>query len=87
MAPSALQSIGFAVDDVAVDFRRNVFVTATAGVLRHFVIELGDLDGVGIASAGEVERVPESVVSLHCIFADYVMGCMAVVARRCRVMA
>ena len=87
MAPGALQSFSFAMDDVAVDFRRNVFVTATAGVLRHLVIELGDLDGVRIASAGEVERVPESVVSFDCIFADYVVGCMAVVARRCGVMA
>ena len=87
MATRALQSFGLAVDDIAFDFRCNVFVTAAAGVLGHFVVELGDLNRVGIVAAGEIKRVPESVVSLHCIFADNVMGCMAVVARRCRVMA
>src|SRR5208282_6852996 len=87
VAASALQSFGLAVDGIAVDFRRNVFVTAAAGILRHLVVELGDLDGVGIASAGEVERVPESIVRFYGILADDVMGRMAVVARSCGVMA
>jgi hypothetical protein len=86
MAARTLQSISFAMDYIAVDFRRNILVTVTAGIFGDGVIEPGNLDCVGVAPAGEVERMPEAVVSLHCILAEYIVRGMAVVACRCRVM-
>ena len=87
VAAGALQAFSFAVHDIAVDFRRDVFVTAAAGVFRDLVIEPGDLDGVRVIAAGEVKRVPESVVSFHCILADEVVRGMAIVTGRYRVVA
>lgn len=87
VAASTLQPFGFAMYNVAVDFRRDVFVTAPAGVFRHSVIELGDLDRVWIVAAGKVVRMPESVVGLHCILADDVVRCVAIVTCGHRTMA
>ena len=76
----ALQARGFAVDYISIDRRRDRFMTAAAGVLGDLVIELRDFDGVGIVTAGEVERVPESVIGLYGVLPDDVVGSMAVVA-------
>ncbi len=51
VATRALQALGLAVNHVAVDGGRDVLVAAAAGALRHLVIELRDLDGVGIPPA------------------------------------
>src|SRR5262249_39931232 len=53
MATRALQSGRLAVNYIAVDRRCDRFVTAAAGIFCDPVIELGDLDGVGISAAGE----------------------------------
>jgi hypothetical protein len=52
----------------------------TAGAFHDLVVELSDLDGVWIFTAGEVEGVPESVIRFDCVFPDDVMRRMAVVA-------
>src|SRR5579862_3005484 len=57
----------------------DVFVAAAAGVFGDPVIELGDLDGVGIPASREVERMPETVVGLHRICAEDVVGRVAIV--------
>ena len=59
---------------VAIDGRRDVLVASAAAFSVTLVIELRDLDGVGIASAGEVERVPESVVGLDRILPMMLCG-------------
>jgi hypothetical protein len=82
-----LQPFGLAVYDIAVDGRSDVLVTAAAGVLGHVVVELGDFNSVGIVAAGEVERVPESVISLDRVFSDEVVRRVAVIAGSDRVVA
>ena len=56
-------------------------------ILNDLMIEPGDLDRVGISAAREIKGVPESVVRLHRILPDNVMGSVAIVAGRHRVMA
>ncbi len=85
VAARALQTCRLAVRDVAIDRRGDRLMAPAAGVLGDLVIELCNLDGVGIPAAGEVKRMPESVVRLHCIFADDVVRCVAIVAGRGRV--
>ena len=87
VAARALQAFSLAVHDVAVDGRGDVLVATAAGVLRYLMVELGDLNGVGIVAAREVERMPESIVGLHRIFADQIVRGVAIVAGRDRVMA
>ena len=87
VAARALQPFGLAVYDIAVDGRSDVLVTAAAGVLGHVVVELGDFNSVGIVAAGEVERVPESVISLDRVFSDEVVRRVAVIAGSDRVVA
>jgi hypothetical protein len=48
MAARTLQALGLSMNDVSVDGGRNVFVATPARILRDLVIELGNLDGVGI---------------------------------------
>src|SRR6476620_1854942 len=57
------------------------------GVLGDFVVELCDLDGVGIPAGREVEGMPESVVGLDGVFSENVVRGVAVVTGRGRVMA
>src|SRR5215471_17240039 len=80
VAASALQPLGFTVSYVAIDGFCDVFMPTAASVFGDLVIELGDLDVVGIAAAGEVERMPESIIGLHHVLAHDVMGCMTVIA-------
>ena len=87
VATRALQAFGLAVYDIAVDGRSDVLVTAAAGILGDLVVELGDFDGVGIVAAGEVERVPESIVSFDRVFSDEVVRRVAVIAGSNRVVA
>src|SRR5215470_6716446 len=87
MAAGALESCGLAVNDVAVDGGGDALVAVAAGILGDLVIELRDLDGVGIPAGGEVERVPEAVVRLDGVFSENVVGRMTVVAGGGRVMA
>src|ERR1035438_8377082 len=87
MATGTLQPFSFAVYNVAVDFRRDVLVTAAASVLRDPVIELGDLNRVGVVAAGEVKGMPESVVCLHGVFANEVVRGVAIVTGGYRVVA
>ena len=87
MAARALQAGRLAVNYIAVDRRCDRFVTAAAGIFCDLVIELGDLDGVGISAAGEIEGMPESVVRLHRVFPDDVVRGVTVVAGGNRMMA
>ena len=87
MAARALQSLSFAVNDVAIDRGGDVFVTTTAGVFGDLVIEFGDLDGVGIPAGCEVERMPETVVRLDGVFAEDIVRSMAIVAGSGRAVA
>ena len=87
VAACALETFGFGVRYVSVDRRCDRFMTPVAGILHHLVIELGDLDRVGISAAGEIEGMPESVVCLHRIFPHNVVRSVAIVAYRHRVMA
>ena len=80
VAAGALESGGLAVNYVAVDGGGYVFVAVAAGVLGDLVIELRDLDGVGIPAGGEVEGMPESVVGLDGVFSENVVRGVAVVA-------
>ena len=87
VAASALKAFRFAVYYISVDRRRDRFMAPAAGVLHHLVIELGDLDRVGISAASEIKRMPETVVRLHSIFPHNVVWSVAIVACRHRVMA
>jgi len=87
VASGALKTGSFSVHNVAVDRRRDGLVTSPARVLGHLMIELGDLDCVGIPAGGEVERVPESVVGLDGVLSENVVRRVAVVAGGSRVMA
>src|SRR5579871_1424864 len=80
VAARALNAFGATVHHVAINRRSNVLVAAAAGVLRDLMIEARDLDVVGIASGGEVKRMPEAVVGLHGILADQVVRGVAIVA-------
>lgn len=87
VATRAVEACGFAVNNVAVDRRGDRFVAAAACVLGDPVIEFRDLDSVGIMPAGEIKRMPEAVVGLDGILSDQVVGSVAVVAGRDRMMA
>jgi len=87
VAASALQTFSFAVDNTAVDFCRDVLVTPAAGVLGNSVVELGDLNRVGIVATGEIKGMPETVIGLHRIFANEVVRGVAIVAGGRRMMA
>jgi hypothetical protein len=62
-------------------------MAASTGVLRDLMIKLCDLDRVGISAGREVERMPEPIVCLHCIFSDDIVRGVAVVAGSRGVMA
>jgi hypothetical protein len=51
-----------------------------ACAFHDLMIKFGDLDGVWIFAAGEVEGVPEPVVSFDRVFSNDVMRSVAVVA-------
>ena len=76
----AFQPTRATVIGTGVDGRGDVLVTAPARVLRHLVIESGDLDGIGILAASEVERMPETIVGFYRILADQVVRCVAIIA-------
>lgn len=80
MAARALQPVRFSVDDIAINCGRDAFVATAAGILDYLVIELRDLDGVGIPAGREVKRVPESVVGLNRVFSENVVRGMTIVA-------
>ena len=80
MATRALQTRSLAVNYITVDRRGDRFVTASASVLHHLVIEFRDLNGVGIPPRSEVKRVPKAVVGLHSIFSEDVVRCVAIIA-------
>ena len=87
VAARALQSFGAAVHYVAVNRRSYVLVAAAAGVLSDLVVEFRDLEGVRILSAGEVKRVPETVVGLNSVLADKIVRRVAIVTHSNRMMA
>ena len=87
VAACALQSFGAAVHHVAVNRRSYVLVAAAAGVLGDFLVELRDLEGVGIFSAGEVKRVPETIVGLNGVPPDEIVRRVAIVTHSDRMMA
>src|SRR5579871_186195 len=87
MTARALESGRLAVNYIAVDCRGDRFVTSAACILCDLMIKLCDLDRVGIASAGEVKGMPESVVRFDRVFSDEVMRGVAVVTGCGRVMA
>src|ERR1700757_2452878 len=58
MAARTFQPLCFSVDDIPINRCRDVLMAAAAGVLDNFMIELRDLDRVGIPAGGEVKRVP-----------------------------
>ena len=87
MTTRALQSLRLAMRNISVDRRGDVLVAAAAGVFCYLMIELRDLDGVGISAGREIERMPESVICLNRIFSDDVVRSMTVVASSDRVMA
>ena len=87
MAAGALQSGRLAVNYIAVDCRGDRFVAAAARIFRDLVIELRNLDGVGVASASEVKGMPESVVRFDHVFSNEVVWRMAVVTGGDRMMA
>jgi len=74
MATRALQSGRLAVNYIAVDRRCDRFMAAAACILCDLVIELGDLDGVGISAACEIEGMPESVVRLDRVLPTMLCG-------------
>jgi len=80
VAARALQPFSLAVHNVAVDGRSNVLVAAAAGILRHFVVEAGDLDGIGVVAAGEIEGMPETVVDFDGVFANQIVRRVTIVA-------
>ena len=82
-----LQPGCLAVNDVAINRRGDRFMTAAAGIFCDLMIELRDLDGVRIASAGEVKGMPESVVRFDRVFSNDVVWRVTVVAGCDRVMA
>ena len=67
------------MNHVAVDRGCDRLMAPATRVLNDLVVKLGDLDRVGISAAGEIKGVPESVIRLHRILPDNVMGSMAVV--------
>src|SRR5215475_1840044 len=87
VAAGALESGGPAVNNVTVDGGGDALVAMAAGVLGDLVIELGDLDRVGIPAGGEVEGMPESVVGLDGVLPEDVVRRVAIVAGGGRVMA
>lgn len=87
VAARALEAFRFAVHSVSINRRRDRFIAPAAGVLHHLVIELRDLDRVGISAASEIKGMPESVVRLHRIFPHNVVRSVAIVACRHRVVA
>src|SRR5882672_5760262 len=80
VAARALESLRFALHYVAINRRGDRFMAPAAGVFDHLVIELCDLDRVGISAAGEIKRVPEPIVRLHRILSYNVVRSVAVVA-------
>ena len=87
MAAGALEAGRFAMNYVAVDCRGDRFMAAAACIFCDLVIELCNLDGVGIATAGEVKGMPESVVGFDRVFSNDVVRCVAVVTGGDRVVA
>src|SRR5215831_1968426 len=83
----ALEPGGVTVHYISVNGRGNRFVASPAGILDHPVIEFRDLNGVGVISAGEVERVPESVVRFYRVLSDDVVRRVAVIAGGHRMVA
>src|ERR1700756_1640994 len=55
MTAAAVEALRSAVNDVAVDRGGDIFMAAPAGVFHNPMVELRDLDGVGIPAGGEVE--------------------------------
>jgi hypothetical protein len=80
MAAGAVHSLGLAVNDVPVNRSCDVLVATSARVFRHFLVEIGNPDGVGVAASSEMEGMPETVVQLHGILSDQVMRGVTVVA-------
>src|SRR5262249_2336614 len=53
-----------------------------AGAFHDFAVEAGDLNCVRVFTGSEVKRVEETVARFDRIFAQEIMRCMAVIARR-----
>jgi len=87
VAAGAFQTPGPSVHDIAVNGRRDAFMASPAGILDHFVVELRDLDGVGVVPGREIERVPEPIVGLDRVLSDDVVRRVAVIADRDHMMA
>ena len=81
MTAGTLEPFCLAVNHIAINGRRNVFVTATTGVFGDLVIEPGDFNVVGIAAAGEIEGMPKPIIGFDQVLADEVVGRVAIVAR------
>src|SRR5687767_663839 len=63
----------------------HVGMAAAAGLLGDLAVQRRDLDGLGELPAGEVVGVPEAVPGLDRVLRDEVVGGVAVVADRHRV--
>ena len=87
VTPRALEPGSVAVHYISVNGRGDRLVASPAGVLDDAVIEFRDLNCVRVISAGEVERMPETVVRLYGVFTDDVVRCVAVIAGGYGVMA
>ena len=62
-------------------------MASPAGILDDPVVKFRDLNGVRVISAGEVERVPESVVGFDRVLSDDVVRRVAVIAGGHRMVA
>jgi len=80
MTARALQTLRFAVNDVAIDRGGDVFMASAAGVFYDPMVESRDLDRVRIPAGREVKGMPEAVIGFHGILAENIVGSMAVIA-------
>jgi len=87
VATRTLQTLRLAVNDVAVNGRGDLLMTAPARTLSHLVIELCYLNVVGIPAGGEIKRMPESVVRFHRILTHNIVRRVTIIAGGHRVMA
>src|SRR4051812_41986468 len=70
MTARAHDSFCVAVLAIAIDGCSYGFVAMAACTFDHLMVELCDLDGVGIVAAGEIEGVPETVIRFYGVLAN-----------------